>query len=151
MLFVPICWSLCTWSLHDSGQDMRSSSFCIAISLIDQFCHCASSVCYHKFALGFQFSAVCVYFVSLYYVWLTKYSCSPIRFLCRTPSHKVLMCIVIMLGKYRLDSWCLYASSCILKSNQIGSYISNQAWNLINSQSSIFHEWLPRAAKMVGK
>ncbi|KAF1805452.1 retinol binding protein receptor-domain-containing protein [Mucor lusitanicus] len=52
----------------------------------------------------------------------------PIRFLCRTPSHKVLMCIVIMLG----------------------SYISNQAWNLINSQSSIFHEWLPRAAKMVG-
>ncbi|CAO0801108.1 unnamed protein product [Mucor circinelloides] len=51
----------------------------------------------------------------------------PIRFLCRTPSHKVLMCIVIMLG----------------------SYISNQAWNLINSQSSIFHEWLPRAAKMV--
>ncbi|KAL9543315.1 hypothetical protein MBANPS3_008169 [Mucor bainieri] len=53
----------------------------------------------------------------------------PIRFLCRTPSHKVLMCIVIMLG----------------------SYISNQAWNLINSQSSIFHEWLPRAAKMVGK
>ncbi|KAG1065709.1 hypothetical protein G6F42_026781 [Rhizopus arrhizus] len=33
----------------------------------------------------------------------------------------------------------------------IGSYISNQAWNLINSQSSIFHEWLPRAAKMVGK
>ncbi|KAL7328414.1 hypothetical protein PS15p_206690 [Mucor circinelloides] len=51
----------------------------------------------------------------------------PIRFLCRTPSHKVLMCIVTMLG----------------------SYISNQAWNLINSQSSIFHEWLPRAAKMV--
>lgn len=32
-----------------------------------------------------------------------------------------------------------------------GSYISNQAWNLINSQSSIFHEWLPRAAKIVGK
>lgn len=32
-----------------------------------------------------------------------------------------------------------------------GSYISNQAWNLINSQSSIFHEWLPRAARIVGK
>ncbi|KAI9482757.1 MAG: hypothetical protein EXX96DRAFT_593861 [Benjaminiella poitrasii] len=52
----------------------------------------------------------------------------PIRFLCRTPSHKVLMSIVIMLG----------------------SFILNQAWNIINSQSSIFHEWLPRAAKIVG-
>ncbi|KAI7898275.1 retinol binding protein receptor-domain-containing protein [Cokeromyces recurvatus] len=52
----------------------------------------------------------------------------PIRFLCRTPSHKILMCIVIMLG----------------------SFIFNQAWNIINSQSSIFHEWLPRAAKIVG-
>ncbi|KAG2230095.1 hypothetical protein INT48_004357 [Thamnidium elegans] len=51
----------------------------------------------------------------------------PIKFLCRTPSHKVLMCIIIMLG----------------------SFILNQAWNLINSQSSIFHEWLPRAAKIV--
>ncbi|KAI8079105.1 uncharacterized protein B0P05DRAFT_579420 [Gilbertella persicaria] len=52
----------------------------------------------------------------------------PIRFLCRTPSHKVLMCIIITLG----------------------SFILNQAWNLINSQSSIFHDWLPRAAKIVG-
>ncbi|RCH81970.1 hypothetical protein CU098_005668, partial [Rhizopus stolonifer] len=51
----------------------------------------------------------------------------PIRFLCRTPSHKVLMCIIITLG----------------------SFILNQAWNLINSQSSIFHDWLPRAAKIV--
>ncbi|KAI7889903.1 uncharacterized protein EV154DRAFT_538691 [Mucor mucedo] len=48
-------------------------------------------------------------------------------FLCRTPSHKVLMCIIVMLG----------------------SFILNQAWNILNSQSSIFHEWLPRAAKIV--
>jgi hypothetical protein len=27
----------------------------------------------------------------------------------------------------------------------------NQAWNIINSQSSIFNAWLPRVAKIVGK
>ncbi|KAI8887938.1 hypothetical protein K501DRAFT_291915 [Backusella circina FSU 941] len=52
----------------------------------------------------------------------------PIRFLGRTPSPKILMCIIMALG----------------------SFIFNQAWNLINSQSSIFHPWLPRAAKLVG-
>ncbi|KAL1935624.1 hypothetical protein VTP01DRAFT_4764 [Rhizomucor pusillus] len=31
-----------------------------------------------------------------------------------------------------------------------GSFIFSQAWNLINSQSSIFDEWLPRAAKIIG-
>ncbi|KAI8379961.1 retinol binding protein receptor-domain-containing protein [Choanephora cucurbitarum] len=52
----------------------------------------------------------------------------PIRFLCRTPSHKILMCIIVALG----------------------SFILNQAWNILNSQSSIFDQWLPRAAKIVG-
>ncbi|KAI8991022.1 hypothetical protein BDF20DRAFT_949616 [Mycotypha africana] len=53
---------------------------------------------------------------------------TPVRFLSRTPSHKVLMCIIIMLG----------------------SFIFNQAWNMINSQSSMFHDWLPRAVKIIG-
>ncbi|KAI8143215.1 retinol binding protein receptor-domain-containing protein, partial [Fennellomyces sp. T-0311] len=52
----------------------------------------------------------------------------PVRFLCRQPSHPLNMCIFIA----------------------IGSFIFSQAWNLINSQSSIFDEWLPRAAKIVG-
>ncbi|KAI8374147.1 retinol binding protein receptor-domain-containing protein [Radiomyces spectabilis] len=52
----------------------------------------------------------------------------PVRFLCRQPSHPILMCIFVM----------------------IGSFIFSQAWNLINSQSSMFHEWLPRAAKIIG-
>lgn len=32
-----------------------------------------------------------------------------------------------------------------------GSFIFSQAWNLINSQSVIFDEWLPRAVKIIGK
>ncbi|KAI7853942.1 retinol binding protein receptor-domain-containing protein [Circinella umbellata] len=44
----------------------------------------------------------------------------PLRFLCRQPSHPMNMCIFIAI-----------------------------AWNLINSQSVIFDEWLPRAAKMI--
>ncbi|KAI8100083.1 retinol binding protein receptor-domain-containing protein [Halteromyces radiatus] len=51
----------------------------------------------------------------------------PTRFLSRQPSHPVLLCIFLM----------------------IGSFIFTQAWNVINSQSSIFHEWLPRAAKII--
>ncbi|CAO3631352.1 unnamed protein product [Cunninghamella echinulata] len=51
----------------------------------------------------------------------------PARFLCRQPSHPVLLCIFLL----------------------IGSFIFNEAWNIINSQSSIFHEWLPRAAKII--
>ncbi|KAI9272432.1 hypothetical protein BY458DRAFT_533343 [Sporodiniella umbellata] len=54
--------------------------------------------------------------------------CMPSRFLCRTPSNKIYMCIVIMLG----------------------SFISNQAWNMLNSESTMFHEWLPRAARIIG-
>ncbi|KAI8983122.1 retinol binding protein receptor-domain-containing protein [Pilobolus umbonatus] len=52
----------------------------------------------------------------------------PIRFLSRTPSHKVLMSIIIMLG----------------------SFISNQAWNILHSQQTMFHDWLPRAARIIG-
>ncbi|KAI8364591.1 retinol binding protein receptor-domain-containing protein [Blakeslea trispora] len=52
----------------------------------------------------------------------------PIHFLCRTPSHRILMCIIVALG----------------------SFIINQAWNILNSQSSIFDQWLPRAAKIIG-
>ncbi|KAI8331517.1 retinol binding protein receptor-domain-containing protein [Chlamydoabsidia padenii] len=60
--------------------------------------------------------------------WLTNFTFPPpTRFLCRQPSHRVLLCIFLM----------------------IGSFIFTQAWNIINSQSSIFHEWLPRAAKIV--
>ncbi|KAI9484393.1 retinol binding protein receptor-domain-containing protein [Zychaea mexicana] len=51
----------------------------------------------------------------------------PVRFLCRQPSHPLNLCIFIA----------------------IGSFIFSQAWNLINSQSSIFDEWLPRAAKII--
>ncbi|CAO3657437.1 unnamed protein product [Mucor hiemalis] len=71
---------------------------------------------------------ICIPIIFGIMTMVTKFTFPPpIRFLCRTPSHKVLMCIIIMLG----------------------SFILNQAWNLINSQSSIFHEWLPRAAKIV--
>ncbi|KAI8074499.1 hypothetical protein BC940DRAFT_230886 [Gongronella butleri] len=55
-------------------------------------------------------------------------SIRPVRFLCRQPSHSVLLCIFLI----------------------IGSFIFTEAWNVINSQSSIFHTWLPRAAKIVG-
>ncbi|KAG2219996.1 hypothetical protein INT45_001895, partial [Circinella minor] len=51
----------------------------------------------------------------------------PLRFLCRQPSHPMNMCIFIAIGN----------------NNAI------QAWNLINFQSVIFDEWLPRAAKMI--
>ncbi|KAG0762358.1 hypothetical protein G6F29_000647 [Rhizopus arrhizus] len=51
----------------------------------------------------------------------------PSRFLCRAPSNKVHMCIIVMLG----------------------SFISNQAWNMLNSQSTMFHDWLPRAVKII--
>ncbi|CAO3577421.1 unnamed protein product [Absidia cylindrospora] len=61
-------------------------------------------------------------------VWLTDFTFPPpTRFLCRQPSHVVLLCIFLM----------------------IGSFIFTEAWNIINSQSSIFHEWLPRAAKII--
>ncbi|SAL97621.1 hypothetical protein [Absidia glauca] len=60
--------------------------------------------------------------------WLSDFTFPPpTRFLCRQPSHGVLLCIFLM----------------------IGSFIFTQAWNVINSQSSIFHEWLPRAAKII--
>ncbi|ORY95498.1 retinol binding protein receptor-domain-containing protein [Syncephalastrum racemosum] len=43
------------------------------------------------------------------------------------PSHPMLLCIFVMMG----------------------SFIFSQAWNLINSQESIFDEWLPRAVKII--
>ncbi|KAI9316510.1 hypothetical protein BX666DRAFT_2028039 [Dichotomocladium elegans] len=50
----------------------------------------------------------------------------PVRFLCRQSTQPLILCIFMM----------------------IGSFIFSQAWNLMNSQSLIFDEWLPRAAKI---
>ncbi|CDS04609.1 hypothetical protein LRAMOSA07213 [Lichtheimia ramosa] len=51
----------------------------------------------------------------------------PVRFLCRQPTPIMTLCVFMMMG----------------------SFIFNQAWNLINSQSVIFDEWLPRAVKVI--
>jgi hypothetical protein len=63
------------------------------------------------------------------------------------------MCIIMMLGKTCFNVLILLFSPpffLIIFFYKTGSFIFNQAWNLINSQSSIFHPWLPRAAKLVG-
>lgn len=52
---------------------------------------------------------------------LTMRSYRPIRFLCRTPSHKVLMCIVTMLGKK--DNVTVFAGSCILINDKIYRFV----------------------------
>ncbi|KAI9030733.1 hypothetical protein CLU79DRAFT_802363 [Phycomyces nitens] len=52
----------------------------------------------------------------------------PIRFLCRQPSHPVLLCVFVMLG----------------------SFVFSQAWNMLTSQETLFDAWLPRAAKLIG-
>ncbi|KAL0141694.1 retinol binding protein receptor-domain-containing protein [Mucor lusitanicus] len=110
----PMCFSYLYAGLYVHGP----------FTIVVKICAQVASVLQYLSLINFVIVPVVFAIISL----LSDFSFPPpIRFLCRTPSHKVLMCIVIMLG----------------------SYISNQAWNLINSQSSIFHEWLPRAAKML--
>ncbi|RCH85469.1 hypothetical protein CU097_004546 [Rhizopus azygosporus] len=51
----------------------------------------------------------------------------PVRFLCRAPANTIHMCIIITLG----------------------SFISSQAWHMLNSEAIMFHEWLPRAVRII--
>ncbi|KAG1174293.1 hypothetical protein G6F71_005001 [Rhizopus microsporus] len=53
----------------------------------------------------------------------------PARFLCRAPANMIHMCIIITLG----------------------SFISSQAWHMLNSEAIMFHEWLPRAVRIIGR
>ncbi|CAO3682963.1 unnamed protein product [Rhizopus stolonifer] len=76
-------------------------------------------------ALG-NFVLVPIVFAIMSYAFKRSFP-PPTRFLCRTPSNKIHMGIIIMLG----------------------SFISNQAWNMLNSESTIFHDWLPRAARII--
>ncbi|ORX48209.1 hypothetical protein DM01DRAFT_1292200 [Hesseltinella vesiculosa] len=82
----------------------------------------------HTYAIFHHALALCSFFSTVRFIF------PPVRFLCRQPSHPVLLCIFLMIGK---------TSHC--------SFIFTEAWNVINSQSSIFHTWLPRAAKIIGK
>ncbi|ORZ25465.1 retinol binding protein receptor-domain-containing protein [Absidia repens] len=80
--------------------------------------HIAITTAFQYLSLGNFFMVPMVFAIM---AWLTDFTFPPpTRFLCRQPSHAVLLCIFLMI-----------------------------AWNIINSQSSIFHEWLPRAAKII--